>query len=181
MCARLSDSDDIATVNAASQEDLAAEDATELIAALGATVLDAGRAWDTDAVRAAAGRLLAVEVQAWRIAGWRHRHGRGAAPARGPVTAGVAGGYAQPAGGRGGNLTGIVRTLLEAQEGSRNECLMWAACRAAEAVRDGLTDANAATATLIEAAVEIGLPEGEARATIRSGFGQRDRRGGGSW
>ncbi|MBT2509784.1 bifunctional DNA primase/polymerase [Streptomyces sp. ISL-98] len=58
---------------------------------------------------------------------------------------------------------GLVQFVLTAQEGQRNTRLFWAACRAYEnGMGDSLADA------LTEAAVQAGLTEREARATIAS-------------
>ncbi|WP_406399183.1 hypothetical protein OH805_08825 [Streptomyces sp. NBC_00879] len=166
----LTESADVRLVAAAAGEDEATETAVALFRSLGATIVDT--AVDPAAVAAAEARLERVAISAWRIADERdRRHGR-------PRPAVTVNGYTQPNAGRAGNLTGVVRTLLETTEGARNDVLLWCACRAAEAVRDGLVDAGAAEETLVDAAAEIGLGESEARATIRSGFHQRDRRGG---
>jgi len=57
---------------------------------------------------------------------------------------------------------GLVATVLYAVEGNRNRALHWAACRAVE---DGET---AQLEDLVTAAVSAGLPEREARTTVRS-------------
>ncbi|MEV6963330.1 bifunctional DNA primase/polymerase [Streptomyces sp. NPDC051207] len=72
-------------------------------------------------------------------------------PAPGAVT---------PSGGHG---QGLVQFVLAAHEGQRNTRLFWAACRAYE---DGIGPALAAP--LVEAAINTGLTEREARATIAS-------------
>jgi hypothetical protein len=58
---------------------------------------------------------------------------------------------------------GLVQFVLAAHEGQRNTRLFWAACRAYE---DGI--GPALVAPLIEAALDTGLTEREARATIAS-------------
>lgn len=68
-------------------------------------------------------------------------------------------------------LEGIIRTLEAAQEGTRNNLLLWSACRAFD---EGL-DANAVENILLPVAMGIGLPESEARATIRSAERQERR------
>ena len=61
---------------------------------------------------------------------------------------------------------GLYRVVAEAAAGERNDVLFWASCRAAE---HGLEQA-AVTDILLSAARLAGLPEREARATIRSGL-----------
>ncbi|MBA9002033.1 bifunctional DNA primase/polymerase [Thermomonospora cellulosilytica] len=68
-------------------------------------------------------------------------------------------------------FVGLVDTVLNAPKGQRNNALHWAACRAAEMVRDGHVDQHAAYTALTEAGVSIGLGEREVQATIRSAFG----------
>jgi hypothetical protein len=63
-------------------------------------------------------------------------------------------------------VAGLHRVVAEAREGERNALLFWAACRAAE---HGV-DPDAAAEILLAAALQTGLPEREARATIESGF-----------
>ncbi|HET9256648.1 MAG TPA: bifunctional DNA primase/polymerase [Pseudonocardiaceae bacterium] len=65
-------------------------------------------------------------------------------------------------------LTGVLRVVLNAPEGKRNTMLNWASYRMFEKVRAGLLSDTAATGMLLDAAAVIGLPEGEARATVRS-------------
>ncbi|AQS68758.1 bifunctional DNA primase/polymerase [Streptomyces pactum] len=65
-----------------------------------------------------------------------------------------------PAGGHG---QGLVQFVLAAHEGQRNTRLFWAACRAYE---DGI--GPALVDPLVEAALNTGLSEREARATIAS-------------
>ena len=63
----------------------------------------------------------------------------------------------------GRRAVGLVRTVLEAGEGQRNNRLFWAALRAYEGGgADGIAEA------LVGAAVAVGLPEREARATVTS-------------
>lgn len=66
--------------------------------------------------------------------------------------------------GRGDRLTGVVRFVLEAPTGERNNRLNWAAytCR-------GLNHQQVTSALLV-AAEETGLPRAEAERTIRSGL-----------
>lgn len=70
----------------------------------------------------------------------------------------------RPASGRG---RGLVAFVLDSRPGDRNNRLFWAACRAAEDARDGREDARG---ELLAAAVESGLDEREALATIRSAY-----------
>ena len=66
-------------------------------------------------------------------------------------------------------LRGLARTVANAGVGQRNSVLFWASCRAGEAVRDGKADEGFVVDVLIEAATHAGLPEPEARRTVRSG------------
>jgi hypothetical protein len=63
----------------------------------------------------------------------------------------------------GGHGQGLVQFVLAAHEGQRNTRLFWAACRAYE---DGI--GPALVEPLVEAALNTGLTEREARATITS-------------
>ncbi|MFE9927029.1 bifunctional DNA primase/polymerase [Streptomyces sp. NPDC005774] len=63
----------------------------------------------------------------------------------------------------GGHGQGLVQFVLAAHEGQRNTRLFWAACRAYE---DGI--GSALVGPLLEAALNTGLSEREARATIAS-------------
>lgn len=63
-----------------------------------------------------------------------------------------------------GSARGLVAFVLESRPGTRNNRLFWAACRAAE---DGIEDAQDA---LLQAAVQAGLDERGAAATIRSAY-----------
>jgi hypothetical protein len=67
-------------------------------------------------------------------------------------------------------LRGLVRLVAWAPEGQRNSILFWAACRGAEAVRDGKAAEDFVVDVLIEAAKLAGLPEREAQRTIKSGI-----------
>ncbi|WP_371547972.1 bifunctional DNA primase/polymerase [Streptomyces sp. NBC_00554] len=62
---------------------------------------------------------------------------------------------------------GLVAFVLDSRPGDRNNRLFWAACRAAEDAQDGREDARG---ELLAAAVQAGLDEREALATIRSAY-----------
>ncbi|MGW4005962.1 hypothetical protein ACWEGM_29830, partial [Streptomyces nigra] len=63
----------------------------------------------------------------------------------------------------GGHGQGLVQFVMAAHEGQRNTRLFWAACRAYEdGIGPGLVE------PLVEAALDTGLTEREARATIAS-------------
>lgn len=66
------------------------------------------------------------------------------------------------------SLAGLVRFVLEAQQGERNSRLYWAACRALELVREGRADAHAVFGALVDAGTHIGLSQAEAEQTVRS-------------
>lgn len=68
------------------------------------------------------------------------------------------------------SLTGIVRTIINAGEGSRNQALYWAACRIGELIQQGAINEQAAYALLVEAGAQVGLPNHEAYATAKSGI-----------
>lgn len=65
-------------------------------------------------------------------------------------------------------LEGLVRVVLTAPEGTRNDRLYWAAAKAWAHVRDGHLAAGDVEAELIAAAVQVGLNEGEAMRTVAS-------------
>jgi hypothetical protein len=69
-----------------------------------------------------------------------------------------------------GVLAGLVRVVLEAPVGERNNRLNWAAYRAGEHVRAGRITQVAAVTALQLAAERIGLTVGESRGTIASGL-----------
>jgi len=65
-------------------------------------------------------------------------------------------------------LTGLLRVVLNAPDGTRNTKLNWAAYRMFEKVRAGVLSDTAAEGMLLDAARAIHLPEGEARGTVAS-------------
>lgn len=65
-------------------------------------------------------------------------------------------------------LDGLVRVVLNAPEGTRNDRLYWAATKAWAHVDDGHIAASTAEAALISAALSVGLPAVEAYRTIAS-------------
>jgi hypothetical protein len=68
------------------------------------------------------------------------------------------------------HLDGLVRVVREGQEGDRNNRLNWAAYRASQHAAAGKLDRSRAHDDLLAAAIDVGLPEHEALATIRSGL-----------
>lgn len=73
--------------------------------------------------------------------------------------------------GGGRSLVGLVRCVLDAGEGQRNNRLFWAACKAFEHAAAGRLDADQAEDALLRAAIEAGLPDKEAEATLKSARG----------
>lgn len=69
---------------------------------------------------------------------------------------------------RGNVLDGLVRFVATAPEGTRNDRLFWAACRAWEHVRDGHLAASEVEGALVSAAVGTGLGERAAENTVTS-------------
>jgi hypothetical protein len=71
-------------------------------------------------------------------------------------------------------LHGLIRRLLAARRGERNQLLFWASLRAGEMAADGDLDAREAARALTSAATQIGLAAEDGQravaATIRSGF-----------
>jgi putative DNA primase/helicase len=68
------------------------------------------------------------------------------------------------------SVRNIALRVARAVEGERNCILFWAACRFAEFERDGLIDEAWGAELLALAASRAGLPDLEARRTIKSGF-----------
>lgn len=66
------------------------------------------------------------------------------------------------------DVAGVLAVVLSAQEGGRNHALHWSACRLWERVAAGRLGDGQAEAMLVDAAHAVGLPDGEALATIRS-------------
>lgn len=71
-------------------------------------------------------------------------------------------------GNEGAALNGLVRVILGAAEGTRNDRLYWAAAKAWAHVDDGHMGAAEAERALVDAAVSRGLAEAEARNTFAS-------------
>jgi hypothetical protein len=67
-------------------------------------------------------------------------------------------------------IDALIRVVATAPEGNRNARLFWSACRVSERIREGEISRRDAEAWLLAAALHTGLPEAEARATIRSGL-----------
>jgi hypothetical protein len=65
-------------------------------------------------------------------------------------------------------LAGLVRTVAEAPQGTRNDRLFWAACRLGEHATAGRVPLDKGAAALLAAAAEAGLPAAEADRTLRS-------------
>lgn len=67
-------------------------------------------------------------------------------------------------------IMGILKAVLQADEGTRNKLLFWAACRFAEMIRAGLIAYELAEALLERAGEALGLSAREIRSTIASGL-----------
>jgi hypothetical protein len=67
-------------------------------------------------------------------------------------------------------LKGLVRVVLDAKPGERNNSLYWSSCRTAALVAEGRVDESTASAVLVDAATRVGLPESEALRTVASGL-----------
>jgi hypothetical protein len=65
---------------------------------------------------------------------------------------------------------GLVRAIVTAPVGSRNNVLFWASCRMAQRVRSKLLDPVTALVILIESARRAGISDTEARRTALSGL-----------
>ena len=94
-----------------------------------------------------------------------------AGPPPGPATTTITGHGGAHAQAR---LAGLIRRLLAARRGERNQLLFWASLRAGELAADGDLDAREAARALTSAAAQIGLAAEDGQravaATIRSGF-----------
>ena len=92
----------------------------------------------------------------------------GPPPAPATATTGHGGAHAQA------RLAGLIRRVLAARRGERNQLLFWASLRAGELAADGDLDAREAARALTGAATQIGLAAEDGQravaATIRSGF-----------
>jgi hypothetical protein len=66
-------------------------------------------------------------------------------------------------------LSRLVRVVVGAPEGQRNNLAFWAACRAGEMAKSGLIGPDTAMALIAMAAVRAGLGQREAERTARSG------------
>jgi hypothetical protein len=65
-------------------------------------------------------------------------------------------------------LEGVLRTIAQAAEGTRNQVTYWGSCRLAEMVSVGLITRDRAIGLAIEAASRNGLSRHEAMRTVRS-------------
>lgn len=68
-------------------------------------------------------------------------------------------------------VAGLVRVVLGARDGERNDKLNWAAYRLRDHVAEGTVDARAGADALIDAGIRVGLGEREVVRTIASGLG----------
>jgi hypothetical protein len=69
-------------------------------------------------------------------------------------------------------LTGVLRVLGEAPEGTRNHVLFWAGCRLRELLDNGAPETW--VETLIDAGIAAGLGRAECRDTVASALGRSD-------
>jgi hypothetical protein len=65
-------------------------------------------------------------------------------------------------------LAGLVRTVLDAPQGTRNDKLFWSGCRLAEHVAAGRLHLDTGAAALIAAARQVGLTDTDAHRTLDS-------------
>ncbi|MER5470844.1 bifunctional DNA primase/polymerase [Streptomyces sp. NPDC002685] len=70
----------------------------------------------------------------------------------------------------GGRLVGLLRFVLSSSHGDRNNRLYWAACRAFECADEADFAGRDVASALLDAALGVGLSEGEARQTITSAY-----------
>jgi hypothetical protein len=73
------------------------------------------------------------------------------------------------------DLDPLIRVILHAKEGERNNATFWAACRLAEHVRTGQVDQGDMIAIVVGAAIRNGLPSNEARQIANSALRMRGR------
>jgi hypothetical protein len=111
--------------------------------------------------------IIDILLQDHRIERWERQDRMRRAPP--PCTTRVDGGSQL-------RLRGLVRTVVRAAEGQRDEALFWAACWAGEAMRDGTAARDFVFDVLVEAAAVAGLGRLQAERTIKSVL----RTGGGS-
>lgn len=69
-----------------------------------------------------------------------------------------------------GRLAGLLRFILSSSHGDRNNRLYWAACRAFECGNEADFQGRDVAGALLDAALHVGLSEGEARQTITSAY-----------
>jgi hypothetical protein len=69
---------------------------------------------------------------------------------------------------RDGEFVPILRFMMQAQNGERNCCVFWGACRLAEHVRDGQLSRDDMIALTVGAAARTGLEQREAMITALS-------------
>ena len=70
-----------------------------------------------------------------------------------------------------GRMKGLLRTLRDAPEGTRNTVLHWVACRVGEMIAAGeVTDPDTAVNALYDVGLSTGLDPREVLPTISSGF-----------
>ena len=67
-------------------------------------------------------------------------------------------------------IKGLIKSVLQAEEGNRNRLLFWTACRFAELIRNRLVTQELAEMLLQRVGEELGLPAREICSTIRSGL-----------
>lgn len=72
-------------------------------------------------------------------------------------------------------LERVIRRLLRATEGTRNDLLFWGSCRVGEWIKQGTLPQEAGEAVLLHAARYLDLPDREAIATIYSAFNTASR------
>jgi Bifunctional DNA primase/polymerase, N-terminal len=68
------------------------------------------------------------------------------------------------------NVEGLINTVLNAREGTRNDILFWAACRLANLVENRAITRRNAYGMAVDAGTRAGLPPHEAMRTVQSAF-----------